>query len=73
VLLGSEAARPRNVPFELPDPEEGGARNGGLFSPPAPNAAGLHVWLKMAAGRKVLELDQEARERLKALGYLGQN
>ena len=73
VLLGSEAASPRAVPFELPDPEEGGARNGGFLAPPAASAPGLHVWLKMTAGRHVLELDQDARDRLKALGYLGQN
>jgi len=73
VFLGSESARPRAVPFDLPDPEEGGARNGGLFSPPVGAAAGVHVWLTMSAGRRVLELDKEAQERLKALGYLGPN
>jgi len=31
----------------------------------------VHLWLVMAPGRKVMDLDKETRERLKALGYLG--
>ena len=37
------------------------------------NPDGVAVWLTMAAGRQVLELDKDAQERLKALGYLGPN
>jgi hypothetical protein len=29
------------------------------------------VWLALPPGRRVEELDAEARERLKALGYVG--
>lgn len=72
VVLGSAGARPGHVPFELPD-LEGDGGSGGLFTPPPVTRAGLQVWLEMASGRHVLELDKDAQERLKALGYLGPN
>jgi hypothetical protein len=31
----------------------------------------VQVWLALSPGRKLMELDAETRERLKALGYLG--
>jgi arylsulfatase A-like enzyme len=70
--LGADGTRPGAVPFDLPDPE-GDPRTAGLFTAPPATKAGLHVWLEMASGRRVMELDKEAQERLKALGYLGQN
>jgi arylsulfatase A-like enzyme len=71
ILVGSEGGRPHDLPFELPDLEEGGS--GGIFGPPPVARGGLQIWLEMASGRHVLELDKDAQERLKALGYLGPN
>jgi hypothetical protein len=42
----------------------------GLFKPSTTDAAGIHVWLVLPPGRKLVELDAGTRERLKALGYL---
>ena len=33
----------------------------------------MQVWLALAPGRKLMELDAETREWLKAMGYLGAN
>jgi arylsulfatase A-like enzyme len=71
--LGAEGAHPASVPFTLPDPEAEAIRAGVLSAPPPAGRPGVQVWLTMTANRRVLDLDQEARERLKALGYLGPN
>jgi arylsulfatase A-like enzyme len=64
-------------PFRLPDIEQENEheheRGLNLFAAPKSSAAGVHVWLALAPGRKLMELDAETRERLKALGYLGPN
>jgi len=75
VWIAADATHPRAVPFPLPDTDtEGeGARTDQLFAPPRADLAGVQVWLTLASGRKVLELDKESEERLKALGYLGGN
>jgi hypothetical protein len=60
-------------PFRLPDIEQENEHERGLnlFAAPKKGAAGVQVWLALAPGRKLMELDAETRERLKALGYLG--
>ena len=73
VWLGADGAHPPARPFTLPDPETEGVRSRVLSSPPPADRSGVHVWLTMTAGRRVLDLDQEAQERLRALGYLGPN
>ncbi len=73
VWIAEDGAHPGSVPVELPDPEGERARTGSLFSPPPASKDGVAVWLTMTSGRQVLELDKEAQERLKALGYLGPN
>jgi hypothetical protein len=61
------------VPFRLPEVDtdsEAEQAPAGLFKPPAVDAPGIHVWLVLPPGRKLVELDAGTRERLKALGYL---
>ena len=61
------------IPFRLPEVDtdsEAEHATAGLFKPPASDAAGIHVWLVLPPGRKLVELDAGTRERLKALGYL---
>jgi arylsulfatase A-like enzyme len=74
VLVAQQGLAPGAFPFKIPDlepPTEGeDETTANLFAPP-PDGPGVHIWLALAPGRKVLELDAEARERLKALGYVG--
>jgi hypothetical protein len=72
-IAGAAGKHPAALPFRLPDIESDGEqeRGGSLFAPPRGNPAGVQVWLALAPGRKLMELDAETRERLKALGYLG--
>jgi hypothetical protein len=61
------------VPFRLPEVDsdsEAAHAPAGLFKAPSSDAAGIHVWLILPPGRKLVELDDATRERLKALGYL---
>ncbi|HEY6553753.1 MAG TPA: sulfatase [Vicinamibacteria bacterium] len=61
------------IPFRLPEVDsdsEAAHAPAGLFKAPAGDAAGIKVWLVLPPGRKLVELDAETRERLKALGYL---
>jgi arylsulfatase A-like enzyme len=73
VWLGADATHPAAVPFRLPDPDDDGVRTASLFSPPPGARPGVQVWLVKNADRRVLELGNEAQERLRALGYLGPN
>jgi arylsulfatase A-like enzyme len=76
VLMAAEGLHPRELPTKLPDIEPQDASDeekpewNVLAAPPA-DRPGVHLWLVMAPGRKVMDLDAETRERLKALGYLG--
>jgi hypothetical protein len=73
VAVGEGALRPAAFPFRLPDVEsetEAG-RGLNLFAAPRDAASSVRVWLSMAAGHSLEELDPEARERLRALGYVG--
>ncbi len=73
VWVAADGAHPDALPFDLPDPEGEKARTGGLFAAPSADRIGVAVWLTMTGGRRVLELDKEAQERLRALGYFGPN
>jgi hypothetical protein len=61
------------IPFRLPEVDsdsEAAHAPAGLFRAPAGDPTGIQVWLVLPPGRKLVELDAETRERLKALGYL---
>ena len=67
VWLGASAGHPAALPAALPDLDG----EGDPFAPEQPNPTGVSAWLALAAGREVIDLDAEAQERLRALGYLG--
>ncbi len=73
VAVGESSLRPGAFPFPLPDVESETQADRGtnLFAPPRDAAPGVRVWLTLPAGRSIEELDPEARERLRALGYVG--
>jgi hypothetical protein len=75
VSLAESAAHPPSFPFRLPDIESETEHEPALnlFAPPRGDPAGVQVWLALPPGSKIMELDKETRERLKALGYLGPN
>ncbi len=70
VLIAREAVHPAGIPFLLPEIESESERVENIFTAPAADLSGVHVWLVLAPGRHVMELDAATRERLKALGYL---
>jgi arylsulfatase A-like enzyme len=74
VLVAQQGLVPDSFPYRIPDlepPSEGDDETtANLFAPP-PDGPGVHVWLTLVPGRTVLEMDAEMRERLKALGYVG--
>jgi arylsulfatase A-like enzyme len=76
VSMAAEGIHPAAFPAKLPDIEPQDASDeekpdwNVLGAPPA-DRPGVHLWLVMAPGRKVMDLDKDTRERLKALGYLG--
>src|SRR4029078_1554103 len=73
VWIAGDATHPPAVPFPLPDTDTEGENinTEHLFTPPPSDKPGVHLCLTLASGRRVLELDKESQERLKALGYLG--
>ena len=73
VAVGEGALRPDAFPFRLPDVESETQADRGLnlFAAPRDAAAGVRVWITLPAGHSLEELDPEARERLRALGYVG--
>jgi hypothetical protein len=73
VWIGADRAHPAEMPFPLPDTDTEDAGTDRLFAPPRGDPPGIQVWLTLVSGRRVLELDKESQERLKALGYLGGN
>ena len=67
VRVAAEGSPAQDLPFLVPAVEE----LLGPFAPPPPAASGVSVWLVPAhPGRGDAPLDQEARESLRALGYL---
>jgi arylsulfatase A-like enzyme len=70
VLIAREAVHPAEIPFFLPEIESESERVENIFTAPPAGLPGVHVWLALAPGRHVMELDAATRERLKALGYL---
>ncbi len=67
VRAAAEGSAAESLPFLVPAVEE----LGGPFAPPPPAASGVSVWFVPAhPGRGEEPLDQEAREALKALGYV---
>jgi hypothetical protein len=73
VAVGEGSFRPEAFPFRLPDIESETESDRGinLFAAPTAGASGVRVWLTLPPGRKVQEMDEASRERLKALGYVG--
>ncbi len=73
VAVGATGWQPPELPFRLPDAEWEAEREAAieLFAPPDATRQGIRIWLVLPAGQSLLELDDEARERLRALGYLG--
>jgi hypothetical protein len=66
IRMGGEAVAATSIPFTVPDVED----VHGLFSVPPAGRAGVALWLTPTRRGEVPELDAEARERLKTLGYL---
>jgi hypothetical protein len=73
VAVAGSAWSPPSLPWRLPDAESGAEMEGGLdlFTPPADHDRGVQVWLTLPEGQSLMELDEADRERLQALGYLG--
>jgi arylsulfatase A-like enzyme len=73
VAVGESSLRPDAFPFRLPDVESETQADRGvnLFAAPRETAPGVRVWLTLPAGHSIENLDPEARERLRALGYVG--
>jgi len=58
------------VPFKLPEIETEKERAENIFAPPAEGKPGVHVWLTLDSGKRVMTMDKDTCERLKALGYI---
>jgi arylsulfatase A-like enzyme len=73
--VAEKGSHPDALPYRLPDLEgetDHPHHLGNLFAAPSDPTPGIGLWLMLPPGRKLLELDTETRERLKALGYVGQ-
>jgi hypothetical protein len=66
IRVGAQGVSAATVPFRFPEPEE----VPGIFSPPRAAEQGIAAWVAPLAGAEVPRFDNEARERLKALGYI---
>ena len=76
VSIAEEGLHPDALPAKLPDIEPQGDTekerpDENVLAPPPADRPGVHLWVVLSPGRKVMDLDKETRERLKALGYLG--
>jgi hypothetical protein len=70
VFVAEQALHPAQVPLRLPDIESEADHGENMLAPPRTGAPGLHLWLQPLPGHTLLVFDSDARERLKALGYL---
>jgi arylsulfatase A-like enzyme len=66
IRVGGDALAAKAVPFAVPDVEDVHR----LFAPPPAGAPGLALWITPTGRGEAPSFDAEARERLKALGYL---
>ena len=71
VFMAQEGIAPAEVPFKLPEIESEKERTEDIFAAPQHEKPGVHVWLTLDSGKKVMTIDRDACERLKALDYLG--
>jgi hypothetical protein len=77
VWIAEEGLHPKEAPLKLPEVEPMGedekARlTSNVFAAPREERPGIHLWLTMTGGLKVMEkFDKETCEALKALGYIG--
>jgi arylsulfatase A-like enzyme len=71
VLIAEDGVPAGAVPVRFPEIESEAEKTENVLAAPRSERAGLHLWLTLAPGRKVLEFDEKTREQLKALGYLG--
>ncbi len=70
VFIAEGGVHPERLPLRLPDIESEKDRGENMLAAPRTGAAGLHLWLQPLPGHTLLVIEGEARERLKALGYL---
>lgn len=66
IRVGAEGLPASGVPLAVPDVEDAH----GLFTPPPSGAPGLALWITPTDRAEAPSFDAEARDRLKALGYL---
>jgi arylsulfatase A-like enzyme len=66
IRVGGEALSATAVPFAVPDVEDTPA----LFTAPPSGVPGLALWVTPTGRAEAPSFDAEARDRLKALGYL---
>jgi arylsulfatase A-like enzyme len=74
-LIAEEGTRPPVLPLRFPEVEsntEEGVTGNIFAAPRRADAPGIHLWLTMTPGRQVMDIDQDACERLMALGYVAQ-
>lgn len=73
VAVGEGGHHPDALPYRLPDVESETEHDRGLrlFAAPAAGSSPVRLWLTLPPGRSIGELDDAARERLRALGYVG--
>lgn len=77
VWIAREGVHPPEGPLKLPEIEPVGdddrdRLSSDIFSPPQDEKPGLHLWVTMVPGRRVMgPIDKAQCEALKALGYIG--
>jgi hypothetical protein len=77
VWIAREGVHPPEGPLQLPEIEPVGdddreRLSSDIFAPPQDEKPGLHLWVTMVPGRRVMgPIDKNQCEALKALGYIG--
>jgi arylsulfatase A-like enzyme len=72
VFIAEQGRHPPAVPVRLPDLESEGDKAENLFAAPAVDRPGVHAWLVLIPGRRLMVIDRDACERFLALGYVNQ-